>query len=118
MRSEIYINPTPLGPWGRLNELGLLETHQNSPYLLVRQGLIWLYFNQSSHKSEEAAWKVFVSDEVKGPYNEVSSKPVLTSGYEVFFFPHGNGVVAIAGYTGPYKNTVFFSENGFVNFLQ
>ncbi len=121
VKTKIFVleSPSPLGPWGKLKDLGLFQIHQNSPYLLVRQGLIWLYFNQSKRlQTEEVEWRVLVSDEAKGPYNEISSKPVLTSGYEVFFFPHSNGVVAIAGYTGPYKNTVFFSENGFDFFVK
>ncbi|QUI25374.1 SDR family NAD(P)-dependent oxidoreductase [Vallitalea pronyensis] len=119
---------SPEGPWTRLDkpviDRGNVHEWDNTcihdPYLIKFNGKYCLYYKSDSHIINDNCLKtsqqgVAFADSPMGPYTKSAYNPVLISGHETFVYPYKDGVVAIATFDGPEKNTCQFSKDG-VNF--
>jgi len=119
---------SPDGPWTRLDKPvlnpGDHDEWDNScihdPYLIKFNGKYMLYYKSDSIIINDQVLKtsqqgVAMSNSPTGPFVKSEYNPVLISGHETFVYPYKNGVVAIATFDGPEKNTCQFSTDG-INF--
>lgn len=95
-----------------------LKVHD--PYLLVRDGRIFLYYKahpmglggDTPLSYPDFSGGLAVSDNPEGPFVKSPLNPVLNSGHEVVLWPMGSGVAALVTANGPEKNTVQWSPDG------
>lgn len=53
-----------------------------------------------------------VADHPEGPFVKSPLNPIANSGHRIWVWPWRNGIVAIADWAGPEKDTVQYSEDG------
>lgn len=113
----------PGGPWQPSVEVTLTTTngesdwetgHARQPFVLVRDGQIWMYYRGSdeSQFGDSAGWGVAFASSPRGPFHSSPFNPVTNSGQEPFLYPYRDGLVAITGFAGPERNTVQYSSDG------
>ena len=120
----IAISASPYGPWAKFENNPILKPSTDPQQfdsfrvddscLLARGGKYWLYYKgrQAGHTPAETRWGAAIADRPTGPYVRWPGNPVIGSGHEVLVWPHGRGVAALVGPTGPEKNTIQYAEDG------
>ena len=122
----LAISDSPDGPWKKINDNPVITNSKNNDdfdshliddaCLIIREGKYWLYYKgrQQGKSPKETKMGVAIADKPEGPYIKHQDNPVIRGNHEVVIFPHGKGVGAMIGTTGP-KNlikTIQYSEDG------
>ena len=122
----IAVSDSPDGPWERLATNPALKNSDapadfdshlvDDACLIVRGGKYWFYYKgrQLGRSPGETKMGVAIADQPQGPYVKHEGNPVIPGNHEVLVWPHGKGVAAMIGTTGPahIKNTVQYAEDG------
>ena len=124
---RLSVADSPDGPWTRydhtvipLGKKGEWDSRCiHDPYLLVRDGRIWLYYKSdlagSSHKDLLRMHGLAIADSPYGPFKKHPQNPIMNSGHETTLFPFKEGVACFAIKDGLEKNTIQYAPDG-VNF--
>ncbi len=95
-----------------------LKVHD--PYLLIRDGKIWLYYKahpmglggDTPLTYPDFSGGLAIAEQPEGPFTKSKLNPVLNSGHEVVLWPYKSGIAALVTANGPEKNTVQWSPDG------
>ncbi|MEH6605511.1 MAG: family 43 glycosylhydrolase [Pseudomonadales bacterium] len=95
-----------------------LKVHD--PYLLVRDGQIYLYYKahpmglagDTALSYPDFSGGLAIAENPEGPFVKSPINPVLNSGHEVVLWPYKEGVAALVTANGPEKNTIQWSPDG------
>ncbi|MCM2369615.1 family 43 glycosylhydrolase [Aporhodopirellula aestuarii] len=122
----IAVSDSPDGPWERLTSNPALTNSDNpndfdshlvdDACLIVRDGEYWFYYKgrQLGKNARQTQMGLAIAQHPQGPYVKHEATPVIPGNHEVLVWPHGNGVAAMIGTTGPKDiiNTVQYAEDG------
>ena len=122
----IAVSDSPDGPWQRLDTNPVLKNSDDpkefdshlvdDACLLVRDGKYWFYYEgrQLGKSPGQTQMGLAIAEQPQGPYVRHESNPVIPGNHEVLVWPHGSGVAAMIGTTGPkaITNTIQYAENG------
>ena len=125
----IAVSDSPNGPWERTSTDPVLsntdapeefDSHLvDDACLIVRDGKYWFYYKgrQQGKGPGQTQMGLAIADKPQGPYVRHESNPVIPGNHEVLVWPHGTGVAAMIGTTGPKEitNSILFAEDG-INF--
>jgi hypothetical protein len=119
----VAVAASPEGPWQRSPEPVLRPSDDPGHFdsmrvddscLIARDGRYWLYYKgrQMQRTPRQTRMGLAIADAPGGPYEKVSSDPILDSGHEVCVWPHGEGVGCLVSNVGPQGNTLQYSDDG------
>lgn len=125
----IAVSESPDGPWEKLATNPALKNSDkredfdshlvDDACLVVRDGKYWFYYKgrQLGKSPGQTQMGLAIADQPQGPYIRHESNPVIPGNHEVLVWPHGNGVAAMIGTTGPkaITNSILYAEDG-INF--
>ena len=106
----------------QISEFGTWDSQKiHDPYVLVRDGQIWLYYKgvgYGRHYRRDKGldygcrWGVAMAEQPEGPFVRSPLNPITNSGHETFLYPYKEGIVAITSLEGSEKNTVQYAPDG------
>ena len=116
---------SPYGPWERLGAF-LWPVDDPDRFdsfrvdglsFLRRNDRNWVYYKgrQKGRSPGDTKLGLATADSPAGPWQRYTGNPVIPSGHEVMFWPHGHGVATVINWAGEQANTVQYSADG-VNF--
>jgi len=122
----LAISSSPNGPWKRIKDNPVITNSSNKDdfdshliddaCLVIREGKYWLYYKgrQLGKSPAQTKMGVAIADKPEGPYIKYEGNPVIKGNHEVAIFPHGKGVGAMIGTTGPKDlvKTIQYAEDG------
>jgi len=122
----IAVSDSPDGPWERLGTNPALSNSDapdrfdshlvDDACLIVRGGKYWFYYKgrQLGKGPGQTQMGLAIADQPQGPYVRHESNPVIPGNHEVLVWPHGTGVAAMIGTTGPKEitNSILYAEDG------
>lgn len=122
----IAVSDSPDGPWERLATNPALTNSDNpedfdshlvdDACLIVKDGKYWFYYKgrQLGKSPAQTKMGVAIAEHPQGPYVKHPENPVIMGNHEVAVWPHGKGVIAMIGTTGPdsLTNTIQYAEDG------
>jgi len=128
----LAVADSPDGPWKRLPQNPLnVPTKPKFPVddprnfdsfrvcdvcLMIRKGKYWWYYKGrgKDRSGAQTMLGVAIADKPTGPYVKHEANPLVHGGHEVLAWPHGPGVAALIGPTGPphVRNTIQFAPDG------
>jgi len=125
----IAVADSPDGPWERTDSKPALANSDNAEdfdshlvddaCLITREGKYCLYYKgrQLGKSPGETQMGLAIADAPQGPYVRHEANPVIPGNHEVLVWPHGTGVAAMIGTTGPkaITNSIMYAADG-VNF--
>tara|TARA_R110002049_G_scaffold285698_4_gene466999 strand:- start:131068 stop:132039 length:972 start_codon:yes stop_codon:yes gene_type:complete len=122
----IAVSDSPDGPWEKLAANPVLKNSDNSDdfdshlvddaCLITRANKYWLYYKgrQLGKSPGQTQMGLAIADHPQGPYVRHSGNPVIPGNHEVLVWPHGKGVAAMIGTTGPktITNSILYCDDG------
>ncbi len=125
----IAVSDSPDGPWEKLASNPALKNSDTAEdfdshlvddaCLIVRDGKYWFYYKgrQLGKSPGQTQMGLAIADHPQGPYVRHEANPVIPGNHEVLVWPHGKGVAAMIGTTGPKKITksILYAKDG-INF--
>lgn len=122
----VAVADSPDGPWERVAENPVLRNGEkrdafdshlvDDACLIVREGKYWLYYKgrQLGKSPKQTQMGLAIAHQPQGPYIKHEANPVIPGNHEVLVWPHGNGVAAMIGTTGPsaITNSILHAEDG------
>ncbi|MBS3761815.1 MAG: xylosidase [Planctomycetes bacterium] len=115
----IAMADSPGGPWRKFEGNPVLEPGPEGTFdclrvddscMIKRDDKYWMYYKGRGRK--DTPMGLAIADDPTGPYFKHSYSPLVESGHEVCVWPHGDGVAALVGHTGPNPHNIRYAPDG------